>query len=1144
MPQVFLGDSALVPTAEGGSGAVVDRGGEAFYRIENYHVMPPFFMSVVSAYDHWMFVSSTGGLTCGRGSPDKALFPYITDDKIHHAHAHTGPVTCLLVDDGERTRLWQPFTLHAPVYRLTRNLYKNLEGSQLVFEEINHELGLTFSYTWTSGERLGFIRKGHLLNHSGGQRHIRLLDGLRNLLPAGVDQMLQAQRSTLLDAYKQVEVAPGLPAALYGMSSIVTDRAEPSEALRANLVWTTGLEEPGFLLTDEQLPAFCLGSRPTSELSSRGKRAAFLVFDELDLDDGVERDWYIVADVELGPAEVPARLDWLAGEMTIADIEKDINRGTRRLRELVGGSDGLQASADSLTAGRHFSNTLFNIMRGGVFDRAYSIALDDFIQFVEDWHMPLKDPVSKQLAGLGEHVTLDELSQQVSLCGDPDLERLVLEYLPLTFSRRHGDPSRPWNHFSIKVRNADGSNCLSYQGNWRDIFQNWEALAWSYPDFVKSFITKFVNASTADGFNAYRLTREGIDWEVLDPADPWSNIGYWGDHQVGYLYRLLDLSRRYHPGALESLLHREIFVYADVPYRLKSYEQMLRDPRNTVEYDYAHAERIAERVTKYGSDGKLVCGPDGKIVRVTLLEKLLVPALSKLGNLVPGGGIWLNTQRPEWNDANNALVGYGLSVVTLCYLRRYLRLLEGLLAASPAGDFSVTEEVAEVFAELLALLRDSGAQPGTDYSPAGRRDFMDEAGLLMARWRARVYAGFSGERRPLSQEDFGAFLAVAIEWVDDSIAHNRRDDGLFHAYNLMQPGPDGVVIDRLDVMLEGQAAVLYSGFLDPEESLSLLRQLRHSDLYREDQDSYVLYPDRQLPTFLEKNRIPEALIDANDFAKAELDSGQSAYLVRDVDGAAHFRARFRNAAMLAEALQADGGVDEPSARWLLDAYEHTFDHQRFTGRSGGMYKYEGLGCIYWHMVSKLVLAAAEVAMEADHDGTSADVFEGLAACYREAREGLGLHKSPSRYGAFPTDAYSHTPGFAGVQQPGLTGQVKEDVIARFTQLGVVVEKGETRFVPRLLEAEEFFTQPSEWHYITQGQARSMTLPAGTMGFTICGVPVIYRKGERQALGVVDSEGRLHEMEDHRLDAAWSRSLFSRDGRIAEIRVSIPESWLR
>ena len=35
-------------------------------------------------------------------------------------------------------------------------------------------------------------------------------------------------------------------------------------------------------------------------------------------------------------------------------------------------------------------------------------------------------------------------------------------------------------------------------------------------------------------------------------------------------------------------------------------------------------------------------------------------------------GIWMNTQRPEWNDANNALVGHGISVVTLGYLRRTL----------------------------------------------------------------------------------------------------------------------------------------------------------------------------------------------------------------------------------------------------------------------------------------------------------------------------------------------------------------------------------------------------------------------------------------------------------------------------------------
>jgi hypothetical protein len=41
-----------------------------------------------------------------------------------------------------------------------------------------------------------------------------------------------------------------------------------------------------------------------------------------------------------------------------------------------------------------------------------------------------------------------------------------------------------------------------------------------------------------------------------------------------------------------------------------------------------------------------------------------------MSNLIPEGGIWMNTQRPEWND-NNALVGNGVSMVTLCYLRDF-----------------------------------------------------------------------------------------------------------------------------------------------------------------------------------------------------------------------------------------------------------------------------------------------------------------------------------------------------------------------------------------------------------------------------------------------------------------------------------------
>ena len=89
-----------------------------------------------------------------------------------------------------------------------------------------------------------------------------------------------------------------------------------------------------------------------------------------------------------------------------------------------------------------------------------------------------------------EKIGYGELIERAARTGVPDIERLCREYLPLTFSRRHGDPSRPWNTFLINLKKADGGRQLDYQGNWRDIFQNWEALALSYPLYIEGMICK------------------------------------------------------------------------------------------------------------------------------------------------------------------------------------------------------------------------------------------------------------------------------------------------------------------------------------------------------------------------------------------------------------------------------------------------------------------------------------------------------------------------------------------------------------------------------------------------------------------------------------------------------------------------------
>ena len=99
---------------------------------------------------------------------------------------------------------------------------------------------------------------------------------------------------------------------------------------------------------------------------------------------------------------------------------------------------------------------------------------------------------------------------------------------------------------------------------------------------------------------------------------------------------------------------------------------MLRDPANTIDFDPDLDRQIQGRSASLGADGKLLPGPDGAPYRVNLAEKLLICVLARLFNYIPEAGVWMNTQRPEWNDANNALVGNGVSVVTLCYLRRFV----------------------------------------------------------------------------------------------------------------------------------------------------------------------------------------------------------------------------------------------------------------------------------------------------------------------------------------------------------------------------------------------------------------------------------------------------------------------------------------
>jgi len=423
-------------------------------------------------------------------------------------------------------------------------------------------------------------------------------------------------------------------------------------------------------------------------------------------------------------------------------------------------------------------------------------------------------------------------------------------------------------------------------------------------------------------------------------------------------------------------------VYANVPYRIKSYSDILKNPKDTIDFDVESNEKIAQKRLELGVDGALLRDENFFIYKVNLVEKLLATVLAKVSNFIPEGGIWMNTQRPEWNDANNALVGNGVSMVTLYYLRRFLNFFEGVVKNMSDQDNEVSKELAEFFNKVVDTFNENTHILSGKVSDKDRKKVLDGLGNAGSDYRTTIYEhGFTSDKSTISKNELLQFLEISKKYLDHTIDANKREDNLFHAYNLMTVENDSEVsLSYLPEMLEGQVAVLSSGYISGKASLELLDALRSSALFRPDQYSYVLYPNKELPRFDVKNNISSDQVKASALLQQLLDHGNTQIITKDIQGIYHFNGAFNNADSLKAALsklpeQEYGSLVEKDTALILETFEDIFDHKAFTGRSGTFFGYEGLGSIYWHMVSKLLLSVQETCLLAIENNES-DVVVG------------------------------------------------------------------------------------------------------------------------------------------------------------------------
>ena len=616
--------------------------------------------------------------------------------------------------------------------------------------------------------------------------------------------------------------------------------------------------------------------------------------------------WSIVADVNQDHAAVAA-LRNLLGRRPAAvgrQLERISPAAPTSWSGLVAAADGLQHHGRAADHGASLrQRPLQHHARRHLCRQRPGRQRDDLLDFVRVRNRAVLASTRPSLPACRTALHSPNSMPAPATTGVPDLIRLCYEYLPLTFSRRHGDPSRPWNRFSINLKQARRHAAAS--------------------------TTRATGATSSRTGSRWPgpipCLRRGHDRQVPQrhhrrrlqplPGDARRHrVGSARTRQSLVQHRLLERppdhlpaeaagSRRAVPSRRAGSAARTARLQP-MPTCPTAFAPMPRCSRTGTTPSTSTGsseEAIAAAWRDWAPTASWCATRSGQVFHVTLAEKLLVLLLAKLANLVPEGGIWMNTQRPEWNDANNALVGKGLSVVTAAYLRRFIVFCQALLAAwrpgcvdsqlsrgRSAGRRACHPRHEPALAANRLQRSSRGAPSWMRWAPPpatiGWRFYHD--GLAAAQvddsWRRRCCRALldagAGLRRPDAARQPPAAMASITPTTSCACAG------------------EGVAVDHLYEMLEGQVAVLSSGLLASDEALALLQTLRGSQLYRADQHSYILYPDRELPGFLQQEpgrrrrrlrrlALVAALTAAND----------RTLLVRDENGVYHFNGAFRNA---------------------------------------------------------------------------------------------------------------------------------------------------------------------------------------------------------------------------------------------------------
>ena len=276
------------------------------------------------------------------------------------------------------------------------------------------------------------------------------------------------------------------------------------------------------------------------------------------------------------------------------------------------------------------------------------------------------------------------------------------------YSRKHGDLERDYNFFSLEPSYLSQGN-----GAFRDVLQNRRNDLYFHPEVGTTTIAQFASLIQADGYNP--LSIEGIMFTFQGDAKKYpssiqdvlkqeftpgqianiagqlqlpvmetvTNIvkqsryhfkatfgeGYWGDHFT-YFLDLIETYLDIYPDQVETLLQQKHRYFLSPAHVLKRDEKYILKNGQVRQYHAVHHDHALP------PRGWLKLA-NGEEATTSLFGKLLTLVTNKFSQLDPEGlGLMYEAERPGWNDAMNGIPGlFGSGVSEMLELKRIVQFL-------------------------------------------------------------------------------------------------------------------------------------------------------------------------------------------------------------------------------------------------------------------------------------------------------------------------------------------------------------------------------------------------------------------------------------------------------------------------------------